>query len=369
MAKEEINIPDDVVNEEAYLKYLKIRDSKALKQGTRMISTSDISLVIDPLFLLDIIKDYIKNLPSEEQIAILERVKVVKILNKKKYKYKSDAFGKKSSPALDVTAGESGVMFLDERSSEVLEYFGRYLSIDEVLKILYVEWGIDVNRMQLTKFHSDHKDKIVALQETFRKDTNNVRLSHKRGRLEELSFLYGDRREKYEVSRSRAEADMMLKILKQVKDEMHINTLNIKGEVTHKIQHTVAEHIEREIMGSLAINDIIIARAAFRMGVNPALLINRLHNSIYAKFSGFNVSSQDFMSEEVKYPSTMVYDWRAIAKKHKDKDAVEEYTEFDEIPEKEVPNIRKIREELKKKAAERKGVIDKVKDNVDKKTK
>jgi hypothetical protein len=368
MAKE-INIPDDVINEEAYLKYLKIRDSKALKQDTRMIYTSDISLVIDPLFLLDIIKSYIKHLPADEQIAILERVNVVKILNKKKFKYKSEAFGKQASPALSVTDGESGMMFLDERSSEVLEYFGRYLSIDDVLKILYVEWGVDVSKRQLKIFHDDHKEKITALQETFRKDTNNVRLSHKRGRLEELSFLYGDRREKYEVSRSRAEADMMLKILKQVKDEMHINTLNIKGEVTHKIQHTVAEHIEREIMGSLAINDIIIARAAFRMGVNPALLINRLHNSIYSKFSGFNSSSQDFMSEEVKYPSTMVYDWRAIAKKHQDKEGEGEYAEFEDIPEKEIPNINKIREELKRKAAERKGVIDKVKDKVDKKTK
>ena len=260
-------------------------------------------------------------------------------------------------------------MFLDERSSEVLGHFGRYLSVKDVSNIINVEWGIDITQRELKQFKEDHSDSITALQESFRRDTDSVRLSHKRGRLEELTWLYTDRKKRYDQTGARAEADLMLKIIKQLKDEMHVNELNIKGEINVKIQHTIAEHIEREIMGSLAINDIIIARAAHRLGVNPAMIINRLHNSIYSRFTGFNTRSQDFMSEEVQYPSTMVYDWRAIGKLHvgkTQKDKRREYAKFDEVKPEEKDALAIVRAKLQKKLTENKDKSTKIKKNLDK---
>lgn len=369
MASKEIEIPTSVVNEEAYLKYINLKESKALHPKTRMIDTSDPHLVIDPLIMMPVIDKKISELPFTEREQILEKVKVTKILQSKMFGYKAEAYGRRRLASMTTLAGESGRMFLDERSSEVLGYFGRYLSIKEVAKIINVDWGVDITQKELKAFAKENAETITALQETFRKDTSNIRLSHKRGRLEELTFLYSDRKHRYEQTGARAEVDLMMKLIKQIKDEMHVNELKVSGEVTIKMQHTIAEHIEREIMGSLAINDIIIARAAFRLGINPAVMINRLHNSIYSRFTGFNTRSQDFMSEEVQYPSTMVYDWKMIEKKHdgkSTKDKQKEYAEFEEIPEEKKPTIDDIRAQMKAKLAKGKSEVGKIKGNLDK---
>ena len=365
----EIEIPTSVVNEEAYIRYIKLKDSPVLEAGKRNIYTSNADIVIDPLILLRVIKSRLEPLKFTEQEEILKRVTVVKVLHRQMVESKAEAFGKAAPTSINTTSTESAMLFLDERSAEVLGYYGRYLSDKDIRKIIHVDWGMDIPQHAITKFRRSQQDKIQALQETFKKSTDEVRLSHKRGRLEEYTFLYEDRKRKYESTGARAEAELMIKILKQLKDEMHINSLNISGEVTHKIELTVAEHVEREIMGSLAINDIIIARAAFRMGVNPALLINRLHNSIYSKFSGFNTQNQDFMSEEVQYPSTMVYDWKAIAKKHKNpEEQRKEYSKFEEIKGEEKDSISNIRAELKAKLLAKKGKIDKIEENIEKNT-
>ena len=319
--------------------------------------------------MLPVIDGKIAELPFVEREEILERVRVVKVLQRKMLEHKAKAYGREKLSSMTTLSGESGKMFLDERSSEVLGYFGRYLSVKEVSNIINVEWGIDITQKELKSFKDDHTDSITALQESFRKDTSSIRLSHKRGRLEELTWLYADRKQRYDQTGARAEADLMLKIIKQLKDEMHVNELNIKGEINVKIQHTIAEHIEREIMGSLAINDIIIARAAFRLGVNPAMIINRLHNSIYARFTGFNTRSQDFMSEEVIYPSTMVYDWRTIGRQHEgktQKDKRVEYSKFEEVKPEEKTTLDGVRERLKRKLAENKGKTKNIERNIDK---
>lgn len=349
MSKKEIEVPSAVIDKEAYITYIKLKESPVLAAGKRIIHTSDSSLTIDPLILLRMIKSRIQDLTFVEQEEILKRVTVVKVLHAKMMEAKGIAYGKPTPASMSVTSTESAKMFLDERSAEVLGYFGRYMSEKDIRKIIHIDWGIDMPLWAIQQFKSKHLDKVQALQETFKKNTDSIRLSHKKGRLEELTYLYDDRKRRYESNGARAEADLMMKILKQLKDEMHINSLNITGEVTHKMELTVAEHVEREIMGSLAINDIIIARAAFRMGVNPALLINRLHNSVYSKFSGFNTKNQEFMSEEVQYPSSMVYDWKAIEKKNKDTVAnKKEYAKFEEVPKEDLKKVSNLREELKK---------------------
>lgn len=244
-----------------------------------------------------------------------------------------------------------------KRSQEILDLFGKMYSGQEVHRIITTEWELpNVKYDFVLKFQRENLDTIATLKNEYQKDISSVRLIHKKSRLEELSELYQGRRVKYSETESRADYDLLLKTIEQIRRESEGQVLTINGQI--KIEHEVAiqDHITSEIMKHININDLIISRLCSRIGVNPKLILYRLHNSYYKKFTGF-LPSEKGNRKEIIYPSQIVYDFNRI-KELSNEVAIQdaEYIEEDKLesPE-ESSNLKNL---LVKKIQERKREID-----------
>jgi hypothetical protein len=305
-------IPEAVRDIDNYKRYVALRDAPAIKLPGRLIQTSDPNTVVDPMAHLNAINMNISHLPSDEQDDITRRIKAVKVLHFKIGALKNKAYGLKrrhihSSLSIGV---------IDERSSEVIQYYGSLLTTKEIHKIIANEWGYNVSIQALRKFKVKNADKIEVLKQEYVKDHTNIRLAHKKGRLEELQSLFIDRKNKYDTTKGREDYKLLLATLRLIKDETEDKTLRIDANISANITISIQNHINAEVMKGLTINDIILARVASRMNINPRFLIARLHNSMYASHSGFLRPDGDLENQEIPYPSKMVYNWETIKKQH-----------------------------------------------------
>lgn len=365
----EIEIPEQVKDKDAYIEYLKYSNMKAIRLPDRIIETSDVHVNIDPFCNQDRIDKEISHLSFDEKESILKKIKAARLLRNKMFILRSKAFGTTiNSTDHSSISKEQMKMFLDERSSEVLEYYGRYLEDEEVLKIIHTEWGYNISIQFLKRFRLDNREKIISLQEGFRKSLDSSKLYHKRFRLEELWYLYNKTKINFEKTGSREDSRSMVNILKEARTEVDAHEIRIKGEISHKIEMTIGEHIEREIMGDLTITDIIIARVSHRLNVNPAYIMHRLRTSVYARFTGFASPDNSLLEDEIVYPSTMVYNWKDIKDKH-NKNEKSEYIDFEEIKDvQEKDSISDLREKLKDRLRKKEDSLDSIKNRVDKNT-
>jgi len=185
----------------------------------------------------------------------------------------------------------------------------------------------------VTNFRRKNHDAIEGAKKEFLKDHSSIRLSHKKGRLQELQQIFISRKMKWEENPTRDNEKMLVTVLREIRQETQDNTLRIDANINANINVTIQTHIEQEIMKSLTLNDIIIARVASRMNINPRFLISRLHNSYYAKHSGFVRPDQDLSEQETTYPSAMVYNWKDIKAQHdREGDANALDAQWEEVP-------------------------------------
>jgi hypothetical protein len=355
---EENNIPEQVIDKEAYEKYQKYVNLPSITLPGRLIETSDIHTTIDPFTKRDIIEKDIIHLPEDEQQDIIKKVKARCRIQEEMITLRTKAYGLKR----DYTSlsDERIKMILDERSAEILEYYGRYYENGDILKIINVEWGYNINEKSLNNFKKKNTEKIKRIQESYRKDLNGSKLYHKRYRLEELAELYRGRKENYQKTNAREDVKIMASILKQAREEAEANEINIKGEFTHNVELSINQHLEKEVQLDLVLKEIILARVSHRLGVNPAYLLNRLRNSVYASFTGFASPQGALYDQEIVYPSTMVYNWKEIEKAQK-----KEYTQFEEVKEAEKDKLGSLKEELKAKLERKKSAIGKIKNRIE----
>lgn len=358
----QIVVPDGVRDIKEYKKYIALKDAPALKLPARLIETSDINTVIDPMGNMGAIQKKIVHLPSDEIDDITKRTKAIKVLHFRIGSLREKAFGiKKRKHHNSLKMG-----LLDERSSELIEYFGQLLTDQEVHKIVSTEWGYDIAVTALTKFRLRHKDKIEGRKQEYIKDYSSLRLAHKRGRLEELQAIFVKRKMKWDKSGNKEDEKMMLAILKQLRDETEDRTLRLEANINANINISIQNHIEGEIMKGLTINDIILARAAQRMNINPRFLITRLHNSFYAKHSGFLAPDGELNDQEIQYPSMMVYNWKDIQKQHDTVgDANIEDAEWEDVTDEQVGNADDIKEILKARIAQKQRNVAAAQDRID----
>lgn len=324
--KEEI--PVGVKDVEAYKKYKSMEGHSMFVREERCFETSE-GEVLDPQASLGSINKRINHLSSEEQEKIVKRCRAYHHQMMRVTKLKTKAFG------LDRRGRRNDLLMgmLDERSSELIEYFGAMYDVHEVMKIVKKDWGYNVTEYAMKRFAATYKTQIEAKQVKFQKDYSSIKLSHIRGRLEELADLFKKTKMRYETAPTKTDAELMLRILKQISDETGDKTLRLEANINANINLTINNHIQKEVMKGLTINDIIIARVAARMNINPRFLITRLHNSIYAKHSGFIRPDGALENQEIVYPSQMVYNWTDIDKLHEEKsDANIEDTEWEEVP-------------------------------------
>lgn len=101
------------------------------------------------------------------------------------------------------------------------------------------------------------------------------------------------------------------------KSEVNGN-LNISGKIDLTVEYGVRDPLAAEVLGKLALYEIVIARVAFKRGLNSHYILNRLRNSIYAKQSGLDAPDND-LNDLPQYPSVAAYNFDMIEKLHKER--------------------------------------------------
>ena len=295
-------IPTGVLNVEAYDEYMRILNSDTLKNCE--IETSDPNCTVNLRSLLFRLEAKIGHLPMEERDEIKARQRAMHSITGKLSQLKKKAFGIAQNGPYSFQES-----VLDEKSSELIEYFGRFHSAYEVHKIVTIDWGYDVNFTTVDNFRKRHLDRIKEKQEEYKRDYSDVRLGHKRSRLDELQYLYNHRKQKYEEGENKDDYKLLLITIDQIRKEVEGDKFTIDGHLTMDVEHTVNAHIQNEVLKNIVINDIIIGRLSAKIGVDSRVLINKLHNSYYAKFTGFDTSNPDSLDEVPIYPSKFVYNF------------------------------------------------------------
>lgn len=216
---------------------------------------------------------------------------------------------------------------LDEYKAQIISLFGKFYTSPQVGEILEKEYGITVVDSALNNFRLRYIDNIIELQEEYKRDYGEIRLTYKKSRLEELNELYFERKMIYNQTKQPGDYKLLLQTIEQIKREVEGDLITINGNIDINIEVSVQAHIHQELLKGLGIREIILARTAGRIGVNPAFLMSRLHNSFYKKFNGF---SQIDMSEEISYPSEIIYDFNKISELNRTR--VEEQKSLEIIP-------------------------------------
>lgn len=223
------------------------------------------------------------------------------------------AYQKKFIRSQNFARDENGVRMADKfklRRVEVLELMGRYYSNDQIQQILKDEYGIVIGRPTLTKFRNDeHNAAIIGeRQKIHRTEHSAIRLSYKKSRLEEYSWIFESEKDEYKLRPSTQRARNMSAILKDIRDEVegHKLELNIKGE--HDLQKVVKEQMAKEVFRSFNLKAVVIGRVAARYNINPEVINYALANSYYKDLDvAVEMDDQEFLDDFV-YPSELTYD-------------------------------------------------------------
>lgn len=299
-------------------------------------------------------KTLIKHGMQEEDMEpILEEAREFRVLNSRITQTRLKAEG--------VTRGSRHTTKALERSQELLDLFGKYYNAKEVHQVVTQNWGLtNLTYNWVVDFKNKNAEYIAELREKYAQDHSNVRLGHKRSRLDELTYMYQTRKQKYDGSSSREDENQLLKIVEQIRKEIEGNKLTIDGSIAVQNDITLQNHVNQEMIKYLNINDLIISRLCARMGISPKLILHRLHNSYYKKFTGFTQVEGDNDYQEIQYPSSMVYDFGHIKDMHKSV-KVEEvpFEEVEEVPEPEKEKVLTVKEKLLAKLKEQKEKVEK----------
>lgn len=303
-------LPQGVVDGDAYAEYLKIKNSDVMKNCE--VETSDPNTTINLKATTYIMDKKMAHLPEDEQDKLRAQATVLRKLNGKMTSLKRKAFNIKQNGPYSMQES-----ILDGKASELLEYFGRFYSAAEVHQIVTTEWGLDVNFSTIDNFRKRNIDRIKEKQEAYKRDYSDIRLGHKRSRLDELQYLYTHRKAKYESTSSKEDYKLLLQTIEQIRKEVEGDKLTIDGHLSMDVEHTVNIHIQQEVLKTVVINDIIIGRLAARVGVDSRMLINKLHNSYYSKFTGFQRPDNNLLEDQPIYPSKFVYNFDDLDKQSK----------------------------------------------------
>lgn len=353
---EEDKIPEGVLNKEAYNDYLEMVN--ALNKSERVYKTSIQNLFIDLTAPLPTVRELSKDLPDLEKEYIENQVHKYAILKGLIVQKKREAFSTKSNKE-DKNPND----VLKIRQTELLEYFGRFFKVTEVLKIIQLDWGYSITRSKLETFVKNNSEKITELQEQFKKDYSDIRLGYKRSRLDELSFLYQSIKNKYLSDELREDAKVMQSLLESIKKECDGDmVVNINGKI--EIEQNITFQVQNELMKEFNITALIINKMAGRLGINPNFIQSRLINSHYAKFTGFKKvgEGEDRLTDEIYSPSGITYNLDDIENKNIEVTREENKLKvIQPIQEEQQVEILSIREILKRKIEEEQNNLNKSK--------
>lgn len=310
-ASEQYIYPKGVINIEDYNNYLVFSD-KWKNHIQRFYKTKDkkeIDLAQSP----DKVQEIIKPLKlSKNEVELITKINnEIYFLVQKATLFKKRAFG---SNVVNLT--EQGFVpdELSGCSPMIIELAGRFYKAEEIHQVLCEDMEItSVSISQIKNVIKENITKIKELQENFKKDYSDVRLGYKRSRLEELQYIYNNRKSIYAKSQNREDEKQLISIMENIKREIQ-GDLVINGTLNLQIEEKANDYIQREMLKSMNISMFILARIAGKMNINPLMILSRLAHSRYAQFTGFSEDglSPTAISDEISYASSITYNWGKI---------------------------------------------------------
>jgi len=310
---QENTIPKGVTDKVAYEEYVKL-DKQFDIYRTSYFQTSDKKLKIRKAIASHYIKAKIIHLPQAEQDKILAEAAEVDKLRGKLASLKRKAFGtKREKDGKLITPSTS--TSLDNYKLELIDLFGRYFSIAEVHKIATSKWGLTLSKSTITNFKINYSEEILLAQERFKSDFSDVRLTHKKSRLMELSHLYINRKDIYEDSKNKEDYRLLLQTIDQIRKEVEGDKLLIEGRVKFEEERRFNLYIQSEVVKTIPIKALIVAMVAAKLNQNPIYLMSRLTHSIYAQFTGMVQTDEDLATKVISYPSQLLLNFDEITPK------------------------------------------------------
>lgn len=297
-----LNIPEGVVDIKEYKKMLAFEKHPVIRNTMYMTSEGEeINLAMLPHRL----KKYIEHLAPKEQEDILELKKRYNQYRAKITTAKAMAFGRYGGKNRAENKNR-----LTPFQSDIVELLGRMFTIAEVVKIMGEDNGIIVTEDDVKNTLRNHIIEIEKKREEFRNRVTDVRLYNKRPRLEELAWMYSKMKSRFVALNGIDAYNSMLRTLEQIRKESEGDILTVNGAMDINIEVTLQNHIQKEILRTINLKEIILGRVAARMNFDPKKLIAGLHNSYYAKF--IDIAGDYDPDAEMQYPSQSAYDFAAI---------------------------------------------------------
>lgn len=341
---ERLVIPKDVVDKVAYVKAIKLAKHRIIVNPLFKTSDGQEMSIAGPIH---VIRKKIAHLPADEREWVEQEKALYYNINNNLTIAKRKAFGKKQGEG---KASEGSI--LEMKREEILEYFGRMFTVEDILKIINKEWGFPMGKSTLHDFKIKYSEEIKKRVEHHQVSFHNVRLGIKKSRLEELSTIYKRAKEIWEENENRQDLKIILDIIDQFRKEAEGDRLTIEGKVDIKYEQNIQLHLMKEVFQTTNLKEIILGRVAAKMGINPVKLIYSLQKSYYAQFSNvLGDFDEDEASQDLAYPSQLNYDFERIGKNFKLRDS--EIEEAVIVEEKENFNDEAKAKSLKEILAER----------------
>lgn len=308
------------------------------------------------------IKKAIKHLPVYEQKFIMHKFNRFS-------KLKTALGGIKVHMRKDL--GENYEVALEVRKAQILELYGLHYSSQEIHKKLIEESGLNISFTSIRRFYLKYKAEIEKVQLDYEKAVGQIGIARKRSRLEVLDHMLRKTKQDYDKvngMRMLPYSREMAKILEQARKEVEGEQLHLNVDGTINIVTTIesAKSVE-QLYSDINFMNLLIARVAARMRINPMMLQYQLTNSWYAKFTGIK-RHNSLMDDVPNYPSNIILNWNDLQDKadKKEKELLGLKAKFTEdveyVPvEKEVSKAEKLRDALRSKLKIKQEEIDKAK--------
>lgn len=353
-------VPIEIKNHEAFLQYLNLKGNK-LHSKIINIGGKDIPLKSGyPLIKKALEAAGLKPEDSEyKSIINMKNVQMGLLM-------KANAQLRKAYGTIVNSKGEKVELksVFDPVKEEMIQLFGRMFTSKEVHEFCLTKWKIICSFSSVQDFRQANSIQINKLIEEHQRTFSDIRLGHKRSRLEELVWLYRDRKAIYEVTKKSDDYRLLLNTLSQIKSEAEGDVIRIDGTVDININQTVEHHIQKNLRKTISIKEVILARVAAKTNINPVKLIAGIHASYYRQV----IDNTEDIEHEVMpdYPSTQNYDFDRIRAIQVQKEQVRE---IEKQEEKKVDKVavaagNRIKELLQAKLKEKEGDINQAKNQM-----
>lgn len=308
-------VPLEIKNPEAYLEHLKLKSNPI---NNLSLTIGELKIPISspyPVIKMHMRKQNIAD-DSEQGEKILR-------LKKRQMQLAANSMAQHRK-AYGTIVNAAGVKveiksIFDPIRQQLIVLFGRMFTLKEVHEICLTQWKLTVKVQALQDFRRDNQVEINKLIEEHQRTYSDIRLGHKRSRLEELTWLFHERKRIYETTKKADDHRLLLATLAQIKSEAEGDVIRIDGNVDININQSIESHIHNNLMKTIGIKEIVMGRVAAKIGVPAVRVIEALNKSHYRQI----IDAEDIEHEVLpNYPSLQNYDFDRIRMMNEQKEHV-----------------------------------------------